>query len=212
MNENRIKRNSLLGEKLVKELASRNIEAFYTESKDAALAKALELIPEGSSVGWGGSMSIDEIGLRRAIIDGNYAEIDRDAASSPEEKTKLMHDILSCDYFITSCNALSEDGIIVNIDGVGNRVAAIAYGPAHVVIIAGINKVVHSVEDALSRARNEAAPINAQRFDINTPCKKTGACFDCKSPDTICCQFLVTRFSRETGRIKLILVGEELGF
>lgn len=212
MNENRIKRNSLLGEKLVKELASRNIEAFYTESKDAALAKALELIPEGSSVGWGGSMSIDEIGLRQAIIDGNYAEIDRDTAASPEERTKLLHDILSCDYFITSCNALSEDGIIVNIDGVGNRVAAIAYGPAHVVIIAGINKVVHSVEDALSRARNEAAPINAQRFDINTPCKKTGACFDCKSPDTICCQFLVTRFSRETGRIKLILVGEELGF
>ena len=170
------------------------------------------MIPEGSSVGWGGSMTIDEIGLKDAVIQGNYIEINRDAAASPEIKEKLMRDIFSCDYFLTSCNAISEDGIIVNIDGIGNRIAAIAFGPAHVIIIAGINKVVHSAKDALSRARNEAAPINAQRFDIETPCKKTGACFDCKSPDTICCQFLVTRYSRSTGRIKLILVDEDLGF
>lgn len=157
-------------------------------------------------------MTIDEIELKDAILQGNYAEINRDAAPSPEAREKLMRDIFSCDYFLTSCNAISEDGVIVNIDGIGNRVAAIAFGPAHVIIIAGINKVAHSAADALSRARSEAAPINAQRFDINTPCKKTGACFDCKSPDTICCQILVTRHSRQPDRIKLILVGEDLGF
>lgn len=212
MNENRVKRNSLLAQKLIKELKARNIEAFYAQSKEEAKSIALSLIPEGSSVGWGGSMTIDEIGLKDAILQGNYAEINRDAAPSPEAREKLMRDIFSCDYFLTSCNAISEDGVIVNIDGIGNRVAAIAFGPAHVIIIAGINKAAHSAADALSRARNEAAPINAQRFDINTPCKKTGACFDCKSPDTICCQILVTRHSRQPDRIKLILVGEDLGF
>lgn len=212
MNENRVKRNALLAQKLIKELKARNIEAFYAQSKEEAKSIALSLIPEGSSVGWGGSMTIDEIGLKDAILQGNYAEINRDAAPSPEAREKLMRDIFSCDYFLTSCNAISEDGVIVNIDGIGNRVAAIAFGPAHVIIIAGINKAAHSAADALSRARNEAAPINAQRFDINTPCKKTGACFDCKSPDTICCQILVTRHSRQPDRIKLILVGEDLGF
>ena len=212
MNENRVKRNSMLAQKLIKELKDRNIEAFYAEGKDEARSLALSMIPEGSSVGWGGSMTIDEIGLKDAVIQGNYIEINRDAAASPEIKEKLMRDIFSCDYFLTSCNAISEDGIIVNIDGIGNRIAAIAFGPAHVIIIAGINKVVHSAKDALSRARNEAAPINAQRFDIETPCKKTGACFDCKSPDTICCQFLVTRYNRHPGRIKLILVDDDLGF
>lgn len=212
MNENRVKRNSLLAQKLIKELKARNIEAFYAQSKEEAKSIALSLIPEGSSVGWGGSMTIDEIELKDAILQGNYAEINRDAAPSPEAREKLMRDIFSCDYFLTSCNAISEDGVIVNIDGIGNRVAAIAFGPAHVIIIAGINKVAHSAADALSRARSEAAPINAQRFDINTPCKKTGACFDCKSPDTICCQILVTRHSRQPDRIKLILVGEDLGF
>ena len=134
MNENRVKRNSMLAQKLIKELKDRNIEAFYAEGKDEARSLALSMIPEGSSVGWGGSMTIDEIGLKDAVIQGNYIEINRDAAASPEIKEKLMRDIFSCDYFLTSCNAISEDGIIVNIDGIGNRIAAIAFGPAHVII------------------------------------------------------------------------------
>lgn len=205
-------RDSLRGEQVVKALKLRNMEAYFVDTKEAALKKALELIPEGSSVGWGGSASIEEIGLKSAVKNGNYTVIDREQSSSQEEAEKLMRDIFFCDYFLASSNAVSEDGVLVNIDGNSNRVAALCYGPKHVVMIVGMNKVVKSVEDAMSRARNTAAPLNAQRFDIKTPCKKTGCCYDCKSPDTVCCQILITRYSRHVGRVKVILVREDLGF
>ena len=212
MNENRVKRNHMLGEKVIKALNSRNIEAFYAESKEDALAKALELIPEGSKVAWGGSMSIEEIGLKKAICEGKYQELNRDLAKNAEEKRKIELATYDADYFLTSANAISEDGVIVNIDGNSNRVSAIAFGPKHVLMIIGMNKIVKDAENALSRARNEAAPINAQRFNIETPCKKTGACFDCQSPQSICCQFLITRRSMHAGRMKVILVNDDLGF
>lgn len=212
MNENRVRRNNMVGDKMVKALNGRNIEAFYVESKEAALDKALELISEGSSVAWGGSMSIEEIGLKKAICEGNYNELNRDNAKTPEEKRSIELATYGVDYFLTSANAISEDGVIVNIDGNSNRVSAIAYGPKHVIMIIGMNKVVKDAENALSRARNEAAPINAKRFNIDTPCKKTGVCFDCQSPQSICCQFLVTRRSMHAGRIKVILVNDNLGF
>lgn len=212
MNANRIKRNQMLGEKVIKALSTRNIEAFYAESKEDALAKALELIPEGSKVAWGGSMSIEEIGLKKAICEGNYKEINRDLAKNPEEKRAMEIATYDADFFLTSANAISEDGVIVNIDGNSNRVSAIAYGPKRVLMIVGMNKVVKDAENALSRARNEAAPINAQRFNIDTPCKKTGACFDCQSPQSICCQFLITRRSMHAERMKVILVNDDLGF
>lgn len=205
-------RDSLRGEQVVKALNSRNMEAFLVGTKEEALKKALELIPEGSSVDWGGSASIEEIGLKEAIKNGKYKVVDREEGSSQEEAEKLMRDIFFCDYFLASSNAVSEDGVLVNVDGNSNRVAAICYGPKHVIMIIGMNKVVKSVEDAMSRARNTAAPLNAQRFDIDTPCKKTGCCYDCKKPDTVCCQILITRYSRHVGRIKVILVNEELGF
>lgn len=205
-------RDSLRGEQVVKALNSRNMEAFLVGTKEEALKKALELIPEGSSVGWGGSASIEEIELKEAIKNGKYKVVDREEGSSQEEAEKLMRDIFFCDYFLASSNAVSEDGVLVNVDGNSNRVAAICYGPKHVIMIIGMNKVVKSVEDAMSRARNTAAPLNAQRFDIDTPCKKTGCCYDCKKPDTVCCQILITHYSRHVGRIKVILVNEELGF
>ena len=138
--------------------------------------------------------------------------LDRDLCATPEEKAEMMHQALNCDYFLASCNAISKDGILVNIDGNANRVAAYAFGPKNVLLIVGMNKVVKPQEDAMSRARNEAAPVNAQRFGIDTPCSKAGSCFDCKSPECICCQILVTRFSRQKGRFKIILVDENLGF
>ncbi len=212
MNENRIKRNRKLGEKIIAGLNSRNMAGYYAESKEEALAKALELIPEGSSIAWGGTMSVGEIGLKDAVCQGNYHTYNRDAAATPEEKRKIELITYDCDFFLTSANAITEDGVIVNIDGYANRVSAIAAGPRNVLMIVGMNKLVKDVENAVSRARNEAAPINAQRFNLNTPCAKTGACFDCKSPDTICCQFLITRFSKAPQRIKVILVNDELGF
>ena len=206
------KRNSLLGEQVVKNLKSINIDAYFVSSKEEALKKALEIIPQESSISWGGSVSIESIGLKEAVRNGNYKVLDREKAKTLEEKHEIMHQALSSDFFLTSCNAISEDGVLVNIDGVANRLAAICYGPKHVLMIVGINKVVKSVEDAISRARNIAAPINAQRFDINTPCKKTGCCYDCKSLDTICCQLLITRYSKIKSRIILILVDDNIGY
>lgn len=204
-------RNEKLGAKVVKAMESRHFEAYYCGTKEEALKKALELIPEGSVVAWGGSVTMNEIGLSEALHNGKYQLIDRDAAP-PEERRKLMRQGLLADYFISGANAVSEDGEIVNIDGMGNRVGAIVYGPDHVVMIAGMNKVAKTLEDAVKRARTIAAPINKQRFGGTTPCAKTGSCGDCKAEDCICCQMLVTRVCRPAGRIKVILVGEELGF
>lgn len=212
MNENRTKRNALLGERIIKGLEARNMEGYYVNTKEEALAKALELIPKGSKVTWGGSITIEEIGLKQAMCEGNYVEFNRDVAKNPEEKRAMELAAYDCDFFLTSANAITEDGAIVNIDGLANRVSAIAYGPRNVLMIVGMNKVARDVENALSRAQNEAAPINAQRFNPDTPCMKTGACFDCKVPDTLCCQYLITRYSKIPKRIKVILVNEELGF
>ena len=204
-------RNEKLGAKVVKAMESRHFEAYYCGTKEEALKKALELIPEGSVVAWGGSVTMNEIGLSEALHNGKYQLIDREAAP-PEERRKLMRQGLLADYFISGANAVSEDGEIVNIDGMGNRVGAIVYGPDHVVMIAGMNKVAKTLEDAVKRARTIAAPINKQRFGGTTPCAKTGSCGDCKAEDCICCQMLVTRVCRPAGRIKVILVGEDLGF
>ncbi len=147
-----------------------------------------------------------------AVNNGNYRAVDRDQAKTAEEKEAAARAAFNADYFLTSANGISEDGQLVNVDGNANRVAAIAYGPKYVLVVAGINKIVKTAEDALVRARTIAAPLNQQRFGRNTPCSVTGVCADCKSPDCICNQILITRNSRPAGRIKVILVGEELGY
>ena len=209
MNENIIKRNDLLAETVIKGLRSRNMTGYYAHSKDEALSIALSLIPEKSSVTMGGGMSVHETGLVEALKQGDYNFIDRDAM---EDKRAAMLMAYDADFFLSSANAITNDGIIVNIDGNSNRVSAIAQGPRKVLFIVGMNKVCDDLDGAMKRARNVAAPINAQRFGLSTPCTKTGACMDCKSPDTICCQFLITRFSRHADRIHVILVNDNLGF
>ena len=212
MNENIVTRNRLLAQTVIKGLQSRNMEGYYAETKEEALKKALELIPEGASVSWGGSMSMMEIGLHDALMKGNYQKQPREEAKTPEEKKAAERFAYSADYFISSSNAVTEDGILINIDGNANRVSAIAYGPEHVLMIVGMNKIARDTDAAMSRARNVAATCNTQRFPIKTPCKTTGACADCKTPDTICCQFLMTRYSKHPGRIQVILVNDDLGF
>ncbi len=197
---------------LVKNLRSRHFEACYCPDKASALQKALEWIPEGASIGWGGATSAQQIGLLDAVRNGPYQAIDRDTASNPAERIAMMKQCLQADVFLTGANALSLDGQMVNIDGVGNRVAAIVYGPDSVIVVAGMNKVMDSLEAAINRARTVAAPINKQRFDSATPCELTGSCADCRSEGCICNQILVTRNCRPAGRIKFIIVGEELGF
>ena len=209
MNEMIKKRNALLSAKVIKGLESRNMTGYYAETKEEALKIALSLIPEGCSVTMGGAMSAHEIGLPQALAAGNYNFIDRDKI---EDKRAAMLAAYDADYFLASANAMTEDGILVNIDGNANRVSAIAQGPKNVLFIIGMNKICIDVDSALKRARNVAAPINAQRFGLDTPCTKTGSCMNCKSPDTICCQFLITRYSKYPGRIKVILVNDFLGF
>lgn len=208
MDKNLYTRNEKLAQKVIKGLESRNMSGYYAASKEEALQKALELIPEGSTVTMGGAMSAIEIGLVDALMNGNYNFLDRNQME-PREALLAGYD---ADVFLTSANAMTEDGVMVNIDGNANRVSYIANGPKKIVAIVGMNKICDDVDGAMKRARNVAAPTNAQRFDINTPCKKTGACANCKSPDTICCQFLVTRYSRHAGRIHVILVNDFLGF
>lgn len=206
------KYTALRGEVLVSNLKKRHFDAFYCEDRESALSKALELIPKGSRVGWGGATSAQQIGLIDAVRHGNYRPIDRDTAKTPEEREKLMKECLLADVFISGANAISLDGQMVNIDGMGNRVAAIVYGPENVIIIAGMNKVEDHLEDAVKRARTVAAPINKQRFPQITGCSATGVCSDCKADGCICNQILITRNCKPAGRIKFILVGEDLGF
>ena len=208
MDKNLYTRNEKLAQKVIKGLESRNMTGYYAADKEEALKKALELIPEGSTVTMGGAMSAVEIGLVDALVNGNYDFLDRNQME-PREALLKGYD---ADVFLTSANAMTEDGVMVNIDGNANRVSYIANGPKKIVAIVGMNKVCDDVDGAMKRARNVAAPTNAQRFEIDTPCKKTGSCANCKSPDTICCQFLVTRYSRHAGRIHVILVNDSLGF
>ena len=196
------------GQQLVKNLMSRHFDAYYFGSREEALRKALELIPSDASVGWGGAMTAEQIGLIDALRSGDYRVIDRDNCS---DRDRAMHDCLSADVFITGANAISIDGQMVNIDGNGNRVAGIIYGPKQVIVFAGMNKVVDNLEAAYIRARTVAAPRNQQRFEKQVPCTVNGVCSDCKCEDSICNQIVITRNCRPAGRIKFILVGEDLG-
>lgn len=199
------------GKILVKNLQSRHFEAYYCADKEEALKKALELIPEGSVVGWGGAMSCEQIGLMDALHAGDYRPMDRSLAKTPEEREEMMRNMLLADVFLTGANGISLDGQMVNIDGTGNRVAAIVYGPKSIIVVAGMNKVEDTLDLAMNRARTLAAPMNNQRFSNQNPCATTGSCANCKCETCICNQILITRNCRPAGRIKFILVGEDLG-
>lgn len=208
------KRNALLAEKLVGNLKQRHYEAFFCPTAQEAVEKITGMIPEGSSVTWGGSMTIRDMGLTKALHNKEGLDIwDRDLAPSREEAQEIYRRAFYADYYLSSVNAISEDGEIVNIDGNGNRVAAITFGPKRVILVVGINKVAQNLDAAISRARSLAAPVNMMRFaDLNTPCKHDGMCHDCKSPDSICNYIQIMRNSHPVGRHIVVIVGEELGY
>lgn len=205
------KRFDKLGPRVAEALKRRHFEAYYCPTRGEAAKQALELIPEGSVVAWGGSETVAQLGILDVVKKTNPV-IDRDTAATPEERIDLMRKSLLSDVYLMSSNAISEDGQLFNIDGNGNRVAALVFGPKHVIIVAGMNKVTSSIDTAIGRARYIAAPTNAQRFSVQTPCNTTGTCADCLSPSSVCASMLRTRICRPAGRIKVILVGEELGF
>ena len=205
------KRYDKAGPAVAEAMKKRGFDAYYVSTAEEARAKALELIPEGSTVSWGGSVTIDQIGLKQAVIEGGYEVINRDEAKTPEERTEFMRKGLTCDVFLMSANAVSEDGQMVNIDGNGNRVAALCFGPKEVIVIAGMNKVVANVDDGIRRVRTQAVPPNCVRLSCDTPCAKTGKCAEC-IPNSICANIVITRKSMVPNRIKVILIGETLGY
>lgn len=200
------------GAKVAEALNKRYFEAYYCSDRAEALEKILELIPQDHVVSWGGVATVDELGVKEALRQRGQAVIDRDTAKDAQERQQMLKQALTCDTFLMGSNAISADGQLVNIDGTGNRVAALCFGPTQVVVVAGMNKVAGDLDGAMRRAREVAAPMNAQRFPLKTPCVANGLCGDCKGPDSICAQIVTTRLCKPAGRIKVVLVGEDLGF
>ncbi|MBQ8559201.1 MAG: lactate utilization protein [Tyzzerella sp.] len=202
-----------LARTMIKNFEKRNIEAFYCSTKEDAVKLALDIMKDGGTVGMGGSATVRETGLVDAIKETPSLHfIDRDVAKTPEEKKSIYLQTMASDYFLMSSNAVTIDGELVNIDGNANRLACLLHGPEHVLVLAGMNKVVDDVDSGIQRIGTHAAPPNAARLGTRTPCAVIGHCSDCHSPDCMCCQIVITRHSRHKGRIKVILIGEELGF
>lgn len=204
-------RYKIMAPTIVEALKKRGFEPYFCETAGEAVETALSLIPENASVSWGGSLTLEDIGIIEKIKNGAYRAIDRGQAATAEEKFHLSREALLCDVYLSSVNAMSEDGTMFNIDGVGNRIAAIAYGPKNVILIVGMNKVCRDAKAARERARTYAAPNNGLRLSLDLPCVKTGYCHDCNAADCICSQIVEMRRNRIPNRVKVILVGENLG-
>lgn len=202
-----------LADTMIKQFAKRNIEAFYCEGKEEAVSLAMQFMKDGGTVAMGGTETVKELGLTDAVKrEPSLRFIDRETAKTPEEKKAIYRESFSADYYLMSSNAITIDGELINIDGNGNRVACLIYGPEHVIVLAGMNKVVEDVDAGIQRIGIQAAPPNAARLHLHTPCAALGHCEDCHSEDCMCSQIVVTRHSKPKGRIKVILIGEDLGF
>lgn len=204
--------NENLGQTIIKELKKRNMEGYYCIDSREALKKSIELIKDNSVVSWGGSLTLTQIGLQEELKKGNYTLLDRSTAQNYEEAQEIYYKALNSDYYFSGTNAITLDGKLINVDANGNRIAALIYGPKNVIVVVGINKVVADEDSGIKRVRNIAAPPNSVRLNLKTPCVETGKCHNCLSSDCICCQTLITRMSRIPNRIKVIIVGEELGY
>ena len=202
-----------LADTIIKNLKKRRMEGFYCATSEEAVETVISLLSDGGTASFGGSMTLEETGILDAVRGmPNIRLIDRTKASSPEEIKQMYHEALSADYYLMSTNAITIEGELVNVDGHGNRVAALIYGPEQVIVVAGMNKVAANVEDAILRVHTVASPINCQRLDRHTPCAATGVCGNCFGPESICSQTVVTRRSGVEDRIKVVLVGEDLGY
>ncbi|MCM1245697.1 MAG: lactate utilization protein [Roseburia sp.] len=213
MDQNKFEARKNLAQTMIKNLEKRNMEGFFVGTKEEAVTMIMDkFLTAGKSVCFGGSMSLTESGLMEKVRTSDCILYDRMTAKTPEEVKKMKANMINSDYFLMSTNAITTDGELINIDGTGNRVSYLCYGPEHVIILAGMNKVVSSVEDGVRRVRDFASPPNTVRLNRNTPCAKTGRCGDCYSEECICSQIVITRRSGTKGRIKVVLVAEELGY
>ena len=209
--------------KVGENLKKNNMEFYYAETKSDVAAIVKCLIKEGDVITHGGSVSMLECGVRELISSPEYRYIDRSKAQTPEEIKQVYRDAFSADVYISSANAITEDGVLYNVDGNSNRIAAFAFGPDSVIIIAGYNKIVRDLDEAEVRVKTEAAPPNCVRLECPTYCRETGECVSlskaghqisdgCSGDGRICCNYLISAQQRHKGRIKVIIVGEELGY
>ena len=205
-------RNEKMAAKIIKNLERRHIKGYYCPTAEEATRLVARLVEKGSTVTWGGSMTIRDMGIPAALHANETLTVyDRDLAETREEAQEIYRKAFNCNYYLSSVNAMSEDGQIVNVDGTGNRVAAITFGPEHVIFVVGVNKITQDVESAVKRARSTAGPINTARFNIETPCKIDGLCHNCNSNDCICNYIHILRNSPK-GRHQVVIVGENLGY
>ncbi len=201
-----------LAKTIISNLEKRRMEGYYCATSKEAVDLAVSMLPSGTTVAHGGSMTLEDTGMIDALRKADINFLDRATCKTPEDSRKMFHDSLNADYYFMSTNAITANGELVNIDGNGNRVAALIYGPENVILLVGMNKVAVNVDEAISRVHGIATPMNCQRLNKKTPCAVTGVCADCLSPDCICNQTVITRRSGILGRIKVILIGEELGY
>ena len=205
--------NEHLADSIMKQLDKRNMKGYFCRNASDAVTLALSLVQPNQTVAFGGSMTLNEIGLINKLSSRSDIHLlNRNTAKTPQEAEAIMYQSFQADCYFMSTNAITTQGELVNIDGNGNRVASLIFGPKKVIVIAGMNKVVPNVEDGIRRVHLVASPANCVRLNCKTPCSKTGICLDCHSEDCICANTVVTRHSRKKDRIQVILVGEELGY
>ena len=197
---------------VIKQLERRNMEGYFCESSADAVALVTSLVPQGSSIAWGGTETFKQTGVKAALESGDYRLLDRAAAKTPEELRSVYLSHFDADYFFMSANALTQRGELVNIDGNSNRLACLLHGPKHVIVLVGMNKLVKDAQAGIDRIQTMACPPNATRLHAGTPCETAGVCGNCHVDGCMCCNIVVTRHSRHTGRIKVILIAEDLGY
>lgn len=197
----------------IENLKKNNMETYYVPTKEGAVDKVKSLISDGEVVAVGGSMTLFETGLIDMLRHGRYSFLDRYKKNLTASDTeKIFLESFLADTYLTSSNAVTEEGELYNVDGNGNRVAAMIYGPKSVIVVVGINKIVKDRDAAVERVKQIAAPANCVRLNRDTPCVKTGECVNCKSEERICCSYVFLAKQRVKGRIKVIIVGEDLGY
>ena len=212
MSDSRKEAFAVTAQTLIKNLEKRGMQGYFCEDSQSAVELVKQFVSEGSSIGWGGTLTFEETGVKNALEEGNYVMLDRSKASGPDQMEELIQKHLSCDAFFMSTNAITLKGELVNIDGNCNRLACLLYGPKQVILLVGMNKVVRDVEDGINRIQTLACPPNATRLGYDTPCAKVGVCANCHNDDCMCCNIVITRHNRHKGRIKVVLIAEDLGF
>lgn len=205
--------NEMKINRTIEALKKNNMNGYYAKNRDEVIKLIEDIVAEGAKVAVGGSETLSELGVLEHLRSGRYDFLDRyKAGLTPEEVTNIFKQSFLADAYLSGCNAITENGELYNVDGNGNRVAAMLYGPDKVIVICGVNKIVKDVDEAIKRNREISAPMNAKRLNRKTPCAKVGYCMDCNSPERICNEYTLIKKQRSAERMHVIFLNENLGY